>query len=150
MRRLKRKKGILEVIDGPRDWINPPPPPRVRNPKVPKLMKNANLVVSGLVLELYSSSGSNMLNNHKNLIENVDRENGKPAIGAGRGGKHYGKTSAMGQIAETKIKPGKQMKKEHIPYRPKAQMHELKSLEDIQRACGIRRPINSGRGTNEQ
>jgi hypothetical protein len=55
----------------------------------------------------------------------------KPVTGAGRGGKHYGKVSAMGQMADSAVKAARQKKKGHTPYKPTPQMHTLLGIEDM-------------------
>jgi len=71
----------------------------------------------------------------KFINEKPSYELDKP-LSAGRGGVHYGKTSAMGAIAESGIKQTKTKKKEHVPYKPTPQMHTLRDLRYI-REFGI-------------
>jgi len=110
---------------------------KVKMPRLPKLTGTPGNVCAGL----YSSIHSGTTNRHA-LLSNLfldDNENKNPVIGAGKGGKHYGKTSAMGAMADNGIKRVRQKKKEITPYKPIPQMHELISLEEIQRKCGIRK-----------
>jgi hypothetical protein len=125
---MKKKDKPVVKNQRPRRWFNTP---KVKIPKVPKLIKNANLVRTGLLASVRSSTGNNLLYDPINSAKN--RENEKPIIGAGRGGKHYGKTSAMGQMADSAVKTVRQNKKERKPYKPIPQMHTLKSLEDMRR-----------------
>jgi len=136
---MKQATKIVVLNQRRRRWVYAP---KAKIPKVPNPMKNTNLLIHGLLVSVYSSwAGNNTLRNHE---VNICGEKEKPIIGAGRGGKHCGKKSAMGQIADSAVKP-KRQKKEHTPYRPVAQMHDILSLEDIQRKCGIRKPIQGGK-----
>ena len=124
---MKRMGKIVIKNKRSRKWFNLP---KVKMPKVPKLTKNANLVVGGLLLSVYSShSGNNLLYSH---IDS-DGEKGKPVIGAGRGGKQYGKKSAMEQMADSVAKPAKRKKKVITPYKPMPQMHTLWGIKDMRK-----------------
>jgi len=125
---MKRMDKPVVQSQRPRRWFNAP---KVKIPKVPKLSKNANLVIRGLLVSVYSSSTGNNL-----LYSPVDTAPGgkkqKPVIGAGRGGKQYGKKSAMGQMADNGLITVRQ-KKVITPYKPMPQMHTLYGLEDMRR-----------------
>ena len=98
--------------------------PKVKIPKISKLIKSTNSIINGLLASvLYSPI----------KIEGDEEKEEKPVIGAGRGGKHYGKTSAMGQMADSVAKPVRQKKKEITPYKPNPQMHTLWGIEDMRR-----------------
>jgi hypothetical protein len=100
---------------------------KVKTPKIPTLIPKTNRVIKSTMLGLLMS------NINKIILSQKAVETGKNPITAGKGGKHYGKTSAMGQIAESATKTIRQAKKEHIPYKPMPQMHTLYSLEDMRR-----------------
>jgi hypothetical protein len=109
--------------------------PKLKLPKVPKPKLKALASASGALAELTSFTGYSHLTDKLRQGSRGQfvgsQSNNKPVAGAGRGGKHLGKVSAMGQIAQSAIEPGRVKKKEHIPYRPIAQMHTLYGLEDI-------------------
>jgi hypothetical protein len=111
-----------------RKWFNAS---KVKKPKVPKLIKSTHSVINGLLLSVHNSAGNNLL--HNIVDSGFTYNNEKPVIGAGRGGKHYGKTSAMGQMADSAFKTIRQKKKEITPYKPIPQMHTFKSLADMRR-----------------
>ena len=119
---------------------------KVKMPKLPKLTGNPGEVCGGLYSSIHSGVtnrdklrsglispfiGSNLLNSV--VFSEGDNDNEKPVTGAGRGGVHYGKTSAMGQIADSAVKTVRQKKKEIKPYKPIPQMHTFKSLQDMRR-----------------
>jgi hypothetical protein len=99
---------------------------KVKMPKIPTLMPKTNMVINGMM------SGLLISNINKLILSKKAVETGKNPITAGKGGKHYGKTSAMEQIAESATKAVRG-RKEHIPYKPMPQMHTLYSLEDMRR-----------------
>jgi hypothetical protein len=116
-----------------RKWFHTP---KVKIPKVKKLVKNTNCVIHGLIVSTYSSStGNNRLYSISNtgfIHEGGAKE--KAPIGAGRGGKVYGqRLSNMGIIGEGAAKRTRARKKEITPYKPIPQMHTLHGLEDMRK-----------------
>ena len=128
---------------------------RIRIPRLsmPKLLKDSHLVFGGLYTGIHNgiTNRSNLRSNATKTLTNAitgnniinaivlseGNEQDKPVIGAGKGGKVYGlkTTKDFDGVIETT----RQKKKKVVPYKPIPQMHELISLEEIQRKCGIRK-----------
>lgn len=106
---------------------------KLRCLKLPELIPNKNLVLTGL----YVKSLAGLINNSNLFTKKTSRELKKEKhLSAGRGGEHFGKVSSMGRIAESGVKTSRVKKKEHIPYKPIPQMHTLYCMEDLRRMGG--------------
>ena len=92
--------------------------------KLPTLKTSPSLVMSsltnGLISELTSAK--------KVHIKEIKKTPEKKPIGAGRGGKVYGKVSNMGRIAESAA-PAKREKR--VPYKPNPEIHTLWAISDM-------------------
>jgi len=123
---------------------------KVKMPKLPKLIRNPNIVCNGLHNGIHCgitsrhALRSNLINDIEpnNLLNAVlgdkENKNEKPVTGAGKGGKVYGQKTS--RDFDGGIKIVRQKNKEIKPYKPIPQMHEIISIEEIQRKCGIRKP----------
>jgi hypothetical protein len=108
--------------------------PKIKMPGLPKLI-NPGRAYGGLLSGIHSgTTDRNALVSNLFYFGTKKKQEKKPVIGAGRGGKVYGQRfSNMGIIGEGAAKRTRARKKEITPYKPTPQMHTLYGLEDMRK-----------------